>query len=688
MTTRLVTQSKSLLKVYLSSLGCPGLNNIDCSGHGTCFSVQRVCECNPGWIGSGCHIPRCPGSPQCSGHGKCVVTSDIPTCNCDDGWMGNSCQTMCRNGTVIRTEDNQEYCECKNCFSGVSCDKECSERGVCVNNTCDCGFDGWRGVTCDVLRCPGWGNDCSGHGVCIPSLRQCTCNPGWKGVGCQIPHCAGGGNCSNHGTCDGKNYDPPVCINCDHTYFGKGCQRRCFNGSVITTNGDSSASDNEECQCDNCYSGVDCGQECSGHGNCDNGTCRCDIGWRGDTCGRIGCPGIGQDCSGHGRCLSLNQECHCDKGWKGKGCENPDCPGVPDCNGKGTCDGSVAPPRCVNCTENSMGRACELPCIHGKEEPLNSGKCKCDSCFTGQACDLECSGHGTCANNSCVCQKGWRGNLCELSDCPGDPDCSQRGVCIRASDNVLPECLCNQGFGGPDCSKLLCPGNPPCNNRGNCVILEDNQVPNCACEHNFIGQACEQCAQRYAGENCEKCVYGFIGWPIGCNVSCFHGNASGVRQDDCICHDDNRLGFWRGENCAKCQEGWSQPECTRCDLTHVGESCNISCYTEHAHYGDPRDAGSEKLPIIPILSCITNQSDDYIVAWFGYHNKNPHNLYLDQGPLNFFSPLTPSIEPGGELGFLELWTGRTENTYPVILEDLGQPRKFLPGKYAKVFAVK
>ena len=83
MSTRLVTPSK----IHFSSLGCPGLN-IDCSGHGTCFSAQRVCECNRGWTGSGCHIPRCPGSPQCSSHGKCVVTSDIPTCTCDDGWMG------------------------------------------------------------------------------------------------------------------------------------------------------------------------------------------------------------------------------------------------------------------------------------------------------------------------------------------------------------------------------------------------------------------------------------------------------------------------------------------------------------------------------------------------------------------------------------------------------------------------
>jgi hypothetical protein len=155
-----------------------------------------------------------------------------------------------------------------------------------------------------------------------------------------------------------------------------------------------------------------------------------------------------------------------------------------------------------------------------------------------------------------------------------------------------------------------------------------------------------------------------------------------------VCHNDSRLGYWKGKDCAICQEGWDQPECTSCDLTHVGEDCGVLCYTEHAHYGDPRDVGSEKLPVIPTLNCITNQSHEYILAWFGYHNKNPHNVYLDPGPLNFFSAPTPSIQPGGELGFLEISSGSTGTKYPVVEKDLGQERKFLPGEYNKVFSVK
>lgn len=674
------------LNVNLIIIGCPGLNNIDCSNRGTCFSLQKVCDCNRGWTGSGCHIPVCPGQPQCSNHGQCVVTSNVPACTCDEGWMGEACQTPCLNGTVMKTENNEEFCSCNDCFNGISCDVECSSRGVCINDTCDCGFDGWRGKTCDVLRCPGLGSDCSGHGDCIPSLQQCNCKAGWKGRGCEIPHCAGGGDCTSQGICDGANYDPPVCISCNDTYFGRGCERRCFNGSVIKTTDNSLASRNEECRCDSCYSGVDCALECNGRGHCNNGTCRCDVGWRGEKCGRIGCPGVGEDCSGHGRCLSLEQECHCDKGWKGLGCENPDCPGVPDCNGKGTCDGSREPPRCINCTDNTMGTACELPCIFGKEDPPNSAICKCDSCYQGLACDIKCSSRGECVNNKCVCIEGWRGEYCDISDCPGEPDCSKRGVCVRASESVLPECLCNPGFGGANCSELLCPGNPPCNSRGECVLFDGENVPRCKCQHNYIGQACEQCAQRYSGTNCEECVVGFIGWPIGCNVSCFHGDAVGSRQDNCVCHNDTALGFWQGEDCSTCQEGWNQPDCKRCDKTHVGDRCEVVCHTDNAHYSDPRDGNMNKGAVIPMVNCVSSESSEYVLVWFGYNNTNTHNVYLQPGPLNFFSALSPSIEPGGELGFL-LISSNTRKVNSEIRNDMGQTRKFLPGENKNVFSL-
>ena len=62
------------------------------------------------------------------------------------------------------------------------------------------------------------------------------------------------------------------------------------------------------------------------------------------------------------------------------------------------------------------------------------------------------------------------GDLCEILDCPGEPDCSNRGSCIRKGDQSV--CLCNPGFTGEDCSELVCPGEPACNTRGNGVTYQ------------------------------------------------------------------------------------------------------------------------------------------------------------------------------------------------------------------------
>ena len=67
------------------------------------------------------------------------------------------------------------------------------------------------------------------------------------------------------------------------------------------------------------------------------------------------------------------------------------------------------------------------------------------------------------------------GDLCEILDCPGEPDCSNRGSCVRKGDQSV--CLCNPGFTGEDCSELVCPGEPACNMRGkSCVRKMDQSV--------------------------------------------------------------------------------------------------------------------------------------------------------------------------------------------------------------------
>ena len=61
-------------------------------------------------------------------------------------------------------------------------------------------------------------------------------------------------------------------------------------------------------------------------------------------------------------------------------------------------------------------------------------------------CDPGCGDHGKCEYGSCVCDKGWSGELCSLRTCP--KDCSNNGFCL----NETGVCVCNRRYTGEDCS--------------------------------------------------------------------------------------------------------------------------------------------------------------------------------------------------------------------------------------------
>ena len=398
---------------------------------------------------------------------------------------------------------------------------------------------------------------------------------------------------------------------------------------------------------------------------------------------------MGIDCSGHGVCLLVTQQCDCFHGWKGPGCDIPDCPGVPDCNTLGTCYEGVDPPICVNCTNNTMGPACEFPCFHGQEYPPNSVICKCDPCYSGLACDIECNKRGFCNNSGCQCDGGWKGSTCETLNCPGEPDCSERGACVQQGSPPKAVCLCNQGFDGDDCSKFVCPGQPMCSNRGNCTLQGD--LPTCKCDHGFDGHSCERCLPQFTGSECDSCIANVIGWPVGCNVACVHGNGTGPNEDICTCHNDSKLGYWNGTACDNCVLGWGLPICTTCDSTHVGERCDIYCVTAHAQYRDKLDGDWGKYSVDPIINCVYRDGEGEMFAWFGYNNRNPHNVYLSVGPNNFFSRPYTEIVPGGLAGFVRKVTGlenAADSLVPLETENYGQPTKFSPGGHDKAFRVR
>ncbi|KAG2768448.1 hypothetical protein PC129_g3802 [Phytophthora cactorum] len=240
--------------------GCTYVN--DCSGHGTCTLLSKVCICNSGW-----------GAPTDVADYK---SPDCSTRVCPSNYAWNSIPTSTTTAHDIIVE--------------------CSAMGVCNRSTgtCKC-FSGFEGSACERMSCP---NDCSDRGTCM-SMRNmaaakialpisppttygddpfsstwdadrifgCVCDSGWAvgtasgelqateyfGADCSKRHCPIGndpdttvdetncqgktvpggtavgvaGNkclveCSNRGVC---NYKRGICT-CFQGYTGYACQTR------------------------------------------------------------------------------------------------------------------------------------------------------------------------------------------------------------------------------------------------------------------------------------------------------------------------------------------------------------------------------------------------------------------------------------------------------------------------------
>uniref|UniRef100_A0AAG5DNB0 EGF-like domain-containing protein n=1 Tax=Anopheles atroparvus TaxID=41427 RepID=A0AAG5DNB0_ANOAO len=160
-----------------------------------------------------------------------------------------------------------------------------------------------------------------------------------------------------------------------------------------------------------------------------------------------------------------------------------------------------------------------------------------------------CSGHGYCAEGTCICKKGWKGPDCAAMDQDALqclPDCSGHGT----FDLDTQTCTCEPKWSGEDCSKELCDLN--CGLHGRCV------GETCSCDAGWGG---EYCNNKLCDPRCNEhgqckngtclCVTGWNGkhctlegCPSGCSQ---HGQ----------CHVSGEM-MWE----CRCYEGWDGVDCS------------------------------------------------------------------------------------------------------------------------------
>ncbi|XP_033126265.1 teneurin-3-like [Anneissia japonica] len=346
----------------------------------------------------------------------------------------------------------------------TGCPYQCSGRGTCVNNTCEC-LPGWSGEDCRNGLCI---SKCL-NGECVSGF--CRCNVGWEGDTCEdFATCFGINNCTDeeHGTC----IQTDVCL-CNKGFTGEDC-------SVIPT----------------CHRVANC----SGNGICvDIDVCDCYDQWKSATCDTLSCHSV-DGCSGHGTCISFDI-CMCNVGWTGESCALPDCSERNRCNDQGECTG----PNECSCYVGYQGANCSesVECIildncngNGvciEDASINNGtfSCECFTGYSGENCTVfscesvnHCSGHGNCIEpDLCVCDVGYTGVDCLSPSCESLRFCSGNGRC-----NSFGVCECYSSWFGEKCDRAFCTGN--CNGRGDCVALET-----CECYVGFEGETCQNITQ-------------------------------------------------------------------------------------------------------------------------------------------------------------------------------------------------
>ncbi|XP_071488833.1 hyalin-like [Diadema antillarum] len=195
------------------------------------------------------------------------------------------------------------------------------------------------------------------------------------------------------------------------------------------------------------------------------------------------------------------------------------------------------------------------PCLNGGQcvrEGLDSFRCICTDCFTGQTCgtpidpcaqDLCENGAacipvpGSCVSYTCQCPACFTGPYCtEAIDSCENHQCQNGGACtIDPNDCETYTCTCPLCYTGQFCEVFINPcDNHLCQNGAQCIpvgpVCTEYQ---CACSGCFTGAYCEDARDPCIGSPCQN-----------------NGQCSAITTDaNCFSYTCDCVGCFTGYNC-------------------------------------------------------------------------------------------------------------------------------------------